>query len=116
MGCRAVERRVRAKHLKINSALYSANRRRAALPAGVTCLLSADAVIFLRSPQQEVIVAHRDEVDIQVKGKVMLSSKQKGTLFIKKAKYAGNLTPESYEKIEAWLKPDDVAEVEAVED
>jgi hypothetical protein len=42
-GCSAAERRDRAKHLKTHRALSSAHRRRAALPAGVTCLTLADA-------------------------------------------------------------------------
>src|SRR5437667_1010054 len=42
--CSAAERRDPAKHLKTHRALYSADRRYTALPAGVTCLLLADAV------------------------------------------------------------------------
>ena len=60
-----MERRDSAKHLKTKRALYSADQRRTALPAGVTCLLTADAAgivlrlgTFLRLGPGTVLLRH----------------------------------------------------------
>jgi len=64
-GCSAAERRHSAKHLKTKRALYSADRRRTALPAGVTCLMLADAAgivlrlrTFLRIGPRRFLLRH----------------------------------------------------------
>jgi hypothetical protein len=76
-------------------------------------LLSSEAVVFVDKARQEVVVAHRNEVDLAIKGKVLIGTKLKATLKVKAKSFTGTISQESAGKLQAWLSPEDVKEVQA---
>jgi hypothetical protein len=78
-------------------------------------LLSSEAVIIVDKARQDVFVAHRNEVGLDLKGKVLIGSKLKATLRLKTKTFTGTISQESAGKLQTWLDPDDVLEAESVE-
>jgi hypothetical protein len=62
-----------------------------------------------------VFVAHRDEVSLELKGKVLIGSKLKATMRVKTKTFTGTTSQESAGKLQAWLNQDDVLDAEAAE-
>jgi hypothetical protein len=71
-------------------------------------LLSAEAVVFVDVAKHEVMVAHRNEVSLDLKGKVLIGSKLKATLRLKAKTFTGTISQESADKLQSWLNPQSV--------
>jgi len=85
---------------------------------GRTALLGETAAIFVDKNGHDVLVAHKDDVIIKVKGKVLLGKTLKASIRIGDHKFEGTISPESYQSYMDWktLKEDEVIDVQRAED
>jgi hypothetical protein len=67
--------------------------------------LADNAAIFVAKQGHDVILAHKEAVEIEVTGKVFLGKTLKAKLRIKDRTMNGTISPESYAKYEHWKIP-----------
>jgi hypothetical protein len=72
-------------------------------------MLSQAAVILVNTRQHDVWVAGPEEVRLDVQDEVLLGKKQEFDLCIKDKKVSGTISPESLQKLQDWLGPQEVA-------
>jgi hypothetical protein len=80
--------------------------------------LGANAAIFIDKRGHDVLVAHKDEVRIKVKGKVLLGKTLKAAIRVGEHKLEGTISPESYQRYVDWKtrEEDEVVEAQTAED
>lgn len=71
-----------------------------------TAQLAGDAAMFVAKVGHDVLVAHKEEVDIEVHGKALLGKTLKATFRIRDHTMKGLISPESYAKYEDWKAPE----------
>lgn len=80
--------------------------------------LGRDAAIFIDKRGHDIMVAHKDDVEIDVNGKVLLGKTLKVSVRVAEHRLDGTISPESYERYEEWKarEDDEVVEAERADD
>ena len=64
------------------------------------------AAMFVERTSQEMLVAHKDEIEIVSKGKVLIGKSLKVTIRVRDQHLVGTISPESLARFEAWQAPE----------
>jgi hypothetical protein len=80
--------------------------------------LGENAAIFVDKRGHDILVAHKDDVIIKVKGKVLLGKTLKASFRVGEHKLEGTISPESYQRYVDWKTrdEDEVADAQRVDE
>lgn len=74
--------------------------------------LGENAAIFIDKRGHDILVGHKDDVIIKVKGKVLIGKTLKASIQVAEHKLEGTISPESYQRYVDWKTRDEVVEAE----
>jgi hypothetical protein len=69
--------------------------------------LGTDAAIFIDKRGHDIMVAHKDDVEIEVTGKVLVGKTLKVSVRVAEHSMQATISPESYERYEDWKANDE---------
>jgi hypothetical protein len=75
--------------------------------------LGTDAAIFIDKRGHDIMVAHKDDVEIEVTGKVLIGKTLKVSVRVAEHSMQATISPESYERYEDWKTRDEGEIVDA---
>jgi hypothetical protein len=80
--------------------------------------LGEDAAIFIDKRGHDILVGHKDDVLIKVKGKVLLGKTLKASIRVAEHRLEGTISPESYQRYVDWKtrEEDEGVDARATED
>jgi hypothetical protein len=80
--------------------------------------LGGNAAIFIDKRGHDIMVAHKDDVEIEVRGKVLIGKTLKVSVTVAQHRLDGTISPESYERYQEWKvrEEDKAVQAQTVDD